>query len=63
VSKKKNIYKVLFHNEGRVYEIDAKSIGQGDLFGFVEMSGLVFGEKSKVMPLPTPLFSSAKKDA
>jgi hypothetical protein len=52
-TKKKRIYKVVFHNEGRVYEIYARSISQGSLFGFVEVEGLLFGERSSVVIDPS----------
>ncbi len=51
-TKKKHIYKVLFHNDGRIYEIYAQSISQGGLFGFVEVEGLLFGERSTVVVDP-----------
>lgn len=47
------IYKVVFLNQGQVYEIHARSVGQGDLFGFVEIGQLVFGEKSSIVIDPT----------
>jgi hypothetical protein len=52
-TKRKRIYKVLFQNEGRVYEIYAQSISQGGLFGFVEIEGLLFGERSTVVVDPS----------
>ena len=52
-TRKKKIYKVVFLNEGKVYEIYAKSISQGGLFGFVEVEGLLFGEKSTVVIDPS----------
>lgn len=50
---KKAIYKVIFHNQGKVYEIYARSVSQGGMFGFVEVEKLVFGEKSSVVLDPT----------
>jgi hypothetical protein len=50
---KKQIYKVIFINQGKVYEIFAKSVSQGGLFGFVEVEGLLFGEKSTVVVDPS----------
>ena len=49
MAQKKRIYKVMFVNQGKVYEIYAKSVSQGALFGFVELEGLLFGEKSKLI--------------
>ncbi len=50
---KKRIYRVSFVNEGKVYEVYAKSVSQGSLFGFVEIEGLLFGERSTVVVDPT----------
>jgi hypothetical protein len=50
---KKPLYKVIFMNQGRVYEIYARSIGHGALFGFVEVEELVFGNRSSVVVDPS----------
>jgi hypothetical protein len=50
---KKHIYKIAFANQGKVYEIFAKSVSQGNLFGFVEVEGLLFGEKTTVVVDPS----------
>ena len=39
-----NIFKVAFLNQGQVFEIYAKSVRQGELYGFVEVEDLVFGQ-------------------
>ncbi len=49
----KKVYKVIFLNEGKVYEIYAKNISHGGLFGFVEVEGLLFGEKSTLVIDPS----------
>ncbi|MFQ5469847.1 MAG: DUF1820 family protein [Gammaproteobacteria bacterium] len=48
----KNIYKVIFVNENKVYEIYAREIYQGELYGFVEVEELIFGEKTSVVVDP-----------
>jgi hypothetical protein len=53
MARQKRIYKIVFLNQGKVYEIYAKSVAQGGLFGFVEVEGLIFGEKSKVLIDPS----------
>lgn len=50
---KKRLYKVIFVNQGKVYEVYARRVSQGNLFGFVEIEELVFGEKSAVVIDPT----------
>ncbi len=47
------IYRVTFFNQGDVYEVYARSVSQGGLFGFVEIEELVFGDKSKVVIDPS----------
>jgi hypothetical protein len=43
------IYRISFMSQGQIYEIYAKQVGQGALFGFVEVEELVFGERSKIL--------------
>jgi hypothetical protein len=49
----KKVYKVVFFSQGQVYEVYAKSVGQGGLFGFVEVEGLLFGEKTSTIVDPS----------
>ncbi len=49
----KNLYKVVFMSQGQVYEIYAKSVGQGDMFGFMQVEELVFGERTTVVVDPS----------
>lgn len=49
----KKLYKVLFFNQGKIYEIFAKNVQQSNLFGFLEIEDLVFGEKSQVLLDPS----------
>jgi hypothetical protein len=43
------VYKVMFINQGKVYELYAKAVHQGELYGFVEIEGLLFGEASSLL--------------
>lgn len=47
------MYKVVFMSQGKVYEIYARHVGQGALFGFVEVAELVFGARSTVLVDPS----------
>ena len=49
----KTLYKILFVNQGQVYEIYARSLGHGSLFGFIEVEELVFGERTTVVLDPS----------
>lgn len=48
-----HIFKVLFVNQGKVYEVYAKKVAHGNLFGFIEVEELVFGERSSVVLDPS----------
>jgi hypothetical protein len=47
------IYKVIFFNQGEIYEIYARKVSQGGLFGFVEVEELAFGRGTKVVIDPS----------
>ena len=47
-----HIFKVLFVNQGKVYEIYARKVSHGSLFGFIEVEELVFGERATVVVDP-----------
>ena len=47
------LYKITFLNQGQVYEVYAKRVSQGGLLGFIEVEGLVFGQKTRVVVDPT----------
>lgn len=47
------IYKVIFVSQGQVYELYARGVSQGGLFGFVEVEQLVFGEKTQIVVDPS----------
>jgi hypothetical protein len=44
-----HIYKIIFVNQSKVYEVYARKVSHGSLFGFVEIEDLVFGERSSVV--------------
>ncbi len=46
------LYKVSFFNQGQVYEVYARHVSQGGLFGFIEVEDLVFGETTQIVVDP-----------
>jgi hypothetical protein len=50
---KKNLFRVVFMSQGQVYEIYARNVGQGEMFGFIEIEQLVFGERTSVVVDPS----------
>jgi len=49
----KRIYRVRFMNEGRIFELYAREVAQGSLFGFIEVADIVWGSKSDVIIDPS----------
>ena len=47
------VYKVIFYNQNNVFEVYARHIYQSDLYGFIEIEELVFGERSKLLVDPS----------
>jgi hypothetical protein len=49
----KTLYKVIFVSQGQVYEVYAREVSHGGLFGFIEVEELVFGERTSVVVDPS----------
>ena len=52
MAEKDKTYRINFHNQGKVYEIYARSVHQSGLFGFIEIEEFVFGERTQVIVDP-----------
>jgi hypothetical protein len=48
-----HIFKVVFANQGKVFEIYARKVSHGTLFGFIEVEELIFGGRSAVVVDPS----------
>lgn len=46
------IYRIIFFNQGQVYEVYSRYVYQSDLMGFLEVEEFVFGEKSQMIVDP-----------
>ncbi len=46
------IYKVVFHNQGKIYEIYARDVHQSGMLGFIEVEKLLFDEHTTVVVDP-----------
>lgn len=46
------LYKVIFANQDKIYEVFAKQIFQSDLYGFIEVEEIVFGERTQLLVDP-----------
>jgi len=49
----RHIYKITFMNQGKIYEIYARHVGHGELFGFLEVEELIFGERTALVVDPS----------
>ncbi|MFA5493496.1 MAG: DUF1820 family protein [Porticoccaceae bacterium] len=47
------IYKIIFLNQGQIYEIYVRQVYQSDLWGFLEAEEFVFGERTQVIVDPS----------
>ena len=48
----KSIYRIVFHNQGDVIELYAREVSQSMMYAFVEVSDIIFGERSKLVVDP-----------
>ncbi|WP_330924818.1 DUF1820 family protein [Candidatus Sororendozoicomonas aggregata] len=49
----KPIFRVIFHNEGEIFEVYARQIFQSELWGFIEIEEITFGERSQLLVDPS----------
>jgi len=56
----KTVYRIFFTSQGKAYELYARRVEQADLYGFVVVEGLLFGEMSSL--LHNPAEESLKKE-
>jgi len=50
---RKHIYKVVFHQQGNLYELHARHVSHGEMYGFLEIGEIIFGERSVVLVDPS----------
>ena len=50
---KRRVFKVIFTNQGKVFEIYARRVQSGEMYGFVEVEGILFGEKTTLVVDPS----------
>ena len=46
------IYRISFYNQGDIYELHAREIHQGNMYAFLEIEGIIFGERSAIVVDP-----------
>ncbi len=50
---KNQLFRITFMGQGQIYEIYARSVSHGDLFGFISVEELTFGERTTVVVDPS----------
>lgn len=50
---KKHVYRIVFHNQGKLYELHARHVSHGEMYGFVEVGDLIFGERTALLVDPS----------
>ena len=53
MTRKKTIYKVQFQNQGQIYELYAREVTQSNMYAFVEVADIIFGERSALLVDPS----------
>lgn len=48
-----SVYRVLFLQQDKMYDVYAKNIYQSDIYGFIEVEDFLFGEDAKQVVDPT----------
>ena len=48
----KHIYRISFYNQGDIYELHARKVYQSDMYAFIEIEDIIFGERSSVVVDP-----------
>jgi hypothetical protein len=52
MAPRRKVFRIIFTNQGKVYEVYARKVVQGDLHGFVEVEGILFGERTTILVDP-----------
>ena len=53
MAKKKHTYRIVFHNQGKLYELYARHVSHGEMYGFVEVADIIFGERTEMIVDPS----------
>jgi hypothetical protein len=47
------IYRIAFYNQGKIYELYARTVCQSSMYAFVEVEDIIFGERTSVVVDPS----------
>lgn len=51
--KADKLYRISFYNRGDIYELYARNVQQSNMYAFVEIEDIVFGERSAIVVDPS----------
>jgi hypothetical protein len=51
--KDSRIYRISFYNQGNIYELHAREIHQSNMYAFIEIENIIFGERTSVVVDPS----------
>lgn len=51
--KESRIFRISFYNRGDIYELYARNVRHSDLYAFVDVEGIMFGERSAIVIDPS----------
>ncbi|MGB5584588.1 MAG: DUF1820 family protein [Gammaproteobacteria bacterium] len=49
----KSVYRITFHNQGKIYQLHAAKVSQGDMYAFVEIEDILFDQKTELVVDPS----------
>ncbi|MBC8210608.1 MAG: DUF1820 family protein [Gammaproteobacteria bacterium] len=52
LKKHNSIFRVMFQNQNKIYELYAREVSQSSMMGFIEVGSIIFGERSKLLVDP-----------
>jgi len=53
MNKKQHVFKIVFFQRENIYEIYAKEVTESDMYGFIVVEDILFGETSQVLVDPS----------
>ena len=52
MAKDERIYRVVFINQDKIYEVFVNHVFQSDMWGFIQLEGFIFGSRSELVVDP-----------
>jgi len=51
--KDRKVYRISFYNQGDIYELHAREVHQSNMYAFIEIKDIIFGERSSIVVDPS----------